>query len=70
VAPGVGGYLGAKKNGAGLCLIATDVNWSHGGGPEVRGKGEALLLALTGRPIALEELSGDGVATLSARVTA
>jgi uncharacterized protein (TIGR03083 family) len=69
-APGIGGFVGAKKRAAGLRLVATDVDWSHGEGPEVRGTGEAILLALTGRPVVLDELSGDGVATLRARIVA
>jgi len=70
VAPKLAGFVGAKKRAAGLRLAATDVAWSHGDGPEVRGPGEAILLALTGRPAVLEELSGDGVATLRERVAA
>ena len=70
VAPGVSGFVGAKKRGSSLRLVATDLDWSHGAGPEVRGKGEALLLALTGRPVVLDELSGDGVAVLRSRVAA
>jgi uncharacterized protein (TIGR03083 family) len=69
-APGIGGFVGAKKRAAGLRLVATDVAWSHGDGPEVRGSGEAILLALTGRPVVLDELSGDGVATLHGRIAA
>ena len=30
-------------------LTATDVDWSYGTGPEVRGPGEALLMAMAGR---------------------
>jgi uncharacterized protein (TIGR03083 family) len=70
VAPATGGFVGAKKRSAGLRLVATDVDWSHGDGPEVSGTGEAILLALTGRPIVLDELSGDGVATLRGRIAA
>jgi uncharacterized protein (TIGR03083 family) len=70
VAPGIGGFVGAKKRAAGLHLVATDVEWSHGEGPEVRGTGEAILLAITGRPVALDELAGPGVATLRARLAA
>jgi uncharacterized protein (TIGR03083 family) len=69
-APGIGGFVGAKKRAAGLRFVATDVDWSHGDGPEVRGSGEAILLALTGRPVVLDELSGDGVATLHGRIAA
>ncbi len=51
----------------GLRLVATDVEWSSGTGPEVRGPGEALALAMVGRPVALDDLTGDGVAALRAR---
>jgi hypothetical protein len=34
----------------------------------VRGEAEALLLAITGRTVALGRLSGDGVATLRGRL--
>jgi uncharacterized protein (TIGR03083 family) len=70
VAPSIAGFVGAKRRAAGLRLVATDVEWSHGAGPEVRGTGEAILLALTGRPVVLDELSGDGVETLRRRVAA
>ena len=51
----------------GLKLVATDIDWSYGDGPEVRGAGEALLLAMCGRTSAIDDLSGDGVATLRTR---
>lgn len=53
---------------AGLRFVATDVDFAAGDGPEVRGPGEALLLAYTGRPAALPGLSGDGVAVLASRL--
>jgi uncharacterized protein (TIGR03083 family) len=62
--------LGAGRRIRGLRLIATDVAWEHGQGPEVTGTGEALLMAMTGRPEAVRELSGPGTATLAERVTA
>jgi uncharacterized protein (TIGR03083 family) len=62
--------LGAGRRIRGLRLTATDVAWSHGAGQEVSGTGEALLMAMTGRPEAVEELSGPGQATLAARVHA
>ena len=58
--PASGGFVGAKKRVAGLRLVATDVDWSHGGGPEVAGPGEAILLAASGRPVALAELRRRG----------
>jgi uncharacterized protein (TIGR03083 family) len=33
----------------GLRLVATDLDWTFGRGPEVRGRGEALLMAMAGR---------------------
>lgn len=66
-APQAAGPVGAKKRAKGLRLEATDVEWSWGSGPLVRGPGEAILLALTGRRACLGELTGDGVETLSRR---
>ncbi len=52
----------------GVRLVADDLDWSAGRGPEVRGGGEALLLVMAGRRDALGDLSGPGVDRLSARV--
>jgi uncharacterized protein (TIGR03083 family) len=52
----------------GLRLVATDLNWTHGNGPEVRGSGEALLMAMAGRPAALQDLDGPGKAKLAQRL--
>jgi uncharacterized protein (TIGR03083 family) len=59
--------VGAKKRIAGVRLVATDADWSHGDGPEARGPVLSILLAMTGRKPALEDLEGDGVATLRTR---
>lgn len=59
--------IGAKRRIAGLTLKATDASWSHGNGPEVTGPLLTLLMATTGRKAVLDDLSGDGVATLRAR---
>ncbi len=61
--------VGAKKRIDGLRLQATDANWATGAGPEVSGPVLALVLAMTGRPAALDDLTGDGVAQLRARMT-
>jgi uncharacterized protein (TIGR03083 family) len=58
-----------KDRLAGLALSATDLPFSSGSGAPVTGPAEALLLALTGRPDALADLSGDGVALLRARIS-
>jgi uncharacterized protein (TIGR03083 family) len=60
--------LGAKKRVAGLALGASDLNWTHGSGPKVEGPGKLLMLAMVGRPSALTNLSGDGVAELTRRL--
>jgi uncharacterized protein (TIGR03083 family) len=60
--------LPSPANVRDLRLVATDVDWTHGTGPEVNGPGEALLVALAGRQEALADLSGPGLATLAERV--
>jgi hypothetical protein len=60
--------LGAGRRIRGLRLQATDVDWQRGSGPEVKGTGEALLMAMTGRREALKELVGPGLATLAERM--
>jgi uncharacterized protein (TIGR03083 family) len=70
VAPTLSGFVGSKSRSADIRLVATDVDWSHGDGPEVRGTGEALLLTLTGRSAAVDELDGEGVGVLKQRLAA
>jgi uncharacterized protein (TIGR03083 family) len=67
---GSGFPVGGKKRIAGLGLVATDLDWSHGSGPEVSGPGLALVMAMTGRTRSLDALSGDGVDTLRDRAVA
>jgi uncharacterized protein (TIGR03083 family) len=62
--------VGGKKRIGGLRLVATDTGWSYGVGAEVSGPALSLLLAMTGRPAGLDDLSGDGAAELGQRVTA
>ncbi len=57
--------LGSRERAQGLRLVATDADWSHGSGPEVRGPGEAVLMALAGRDAALEDLVGPGLSRLA-----
>jgi len=53
--------IGGARRTHGLRLVATDMEWSAGRGPEIRGRGEALLLAMTGRAAkVLDELEGEG----------
>lgn len=60
--------LGALWRTRGLRLVATDLDWSAGHGPEVRGRSEALLMALSGRRVATAELSGGGQPILAQRI--
>ena len=59
--------IGAKKRIEGVTLKATDTDWSHGSGPAAEGPMLSLVLAMTGRTAALDDLTGDGVATLRGR---
>ncbi|MFI6366420.1 maleylpyruvate isomerase family mycothiol-dependent enzyme [Nocardia sp. NPDC050630] len=52
----------------GVRLVASDVDWSHGSGPEILGPITALLLLVTGRTAAIDLLTGDGVASMTARL--
>jgi len=59
--------LRGKKRLEGLKLTATDVDWTTGVGPEIRGPCMSLILAMVGRSAALADCEGDGVDTLRAR---
>ena len=59
--------IGSKNRIAGLTLRATDAGWSHGTGPEVKGPILSLVMAMTGRKAADDDLAGDGLATLRSR---
>src|SRR3712207_5988296 len=52
----------------GLRLIATDQDWRHGEGPEIHGSSEAIAMAVSGRPAALDDLAGPGTDVLRARL--
>jgi len=60
--------LGGKRRSAGLTLRASDVEWSAGTGPEVTGPLASIILAITGRPTGLDDLSGEGLDALRTRV--
>ena len=59
--------IGSKRRIAGVRLRATDVDWTHGEGPEVSGPLLSLLLAMSGRKGAHGDLSGAGVEVLAGR---
>ena len=59
-------FGGAKELVAGIRLTATDTDLSIGDGPEVRGTALALLLVVSGRRVALDEVDGPGLDSLAA----
>jgi uncharacterized protein (TIGR03083 family) len=63
-APAVRGARRAR----GARLVATDLDWTHGSGPEVTGPAEALLMAMAARRDALNQLSGPGKTILAQRI--
>jgi hypothetical protein len=54
----------------GVRLVATDLDWVHGSGPQVTGPAEALMMAMAARPDALDQLTGPGKALLAQRICA
>ena len=61
-------FVPAAARARGLCLRATDVDWTHGDGARwVSGNSAHLASALAGRSWALDQLNGDGVPLLRDR---
>jgi uncharacterized protein (TIGR03083 family) len=60
--------LGSRRRARGLRLSATDIEWTAGTGADVRGPAEAILMAISGRRAALDDLSGDGKEELARRM--
>lgn len=56
------GARGTKR----VRMVATDVDWTAGSGPEVRGRALDLLLVMANRGVALTRLDGPGVDQLRA----
>lgn len=48
----------------GVTVVATDIGWSGGAGPEAHGTGEAVLMVMGGRRGVARELSGPGAQRL------
>jgi uncharacterized protein (TIGR03083 family) len=61
-------FIRGAVRARGVRLVATDLDWTHGSGPEVRGPGEALLMAMAARPDALNQLTGPGKPILAQRI--
>ncbi len=60
--------LGAPERLRELELVADDVSWSAGEGPQVRGNAADLLLVAAGRPAGLAGVTGPGVGRLAERL--
>jgi uncharacterized protein (TIGR03083 family) len=60
---------GGRERAAGLRLTASDTPADAGAGPQVTGSALALLLAVSGRPVGPDELTGPGAGTLRGRAT-
>ncbi|MHA6628299.1 maleylpyruvate isomerase family mycothiol-dependent enzyme [Pseudonocardia sichuanensis] len=58
-------FGGAKELVGRVRLTATDADLSIGDGPEVTGAARSLLLAVTGRRVALDDLAGPGVEAMA-----
>ena len=58
----------SKRRSAGLRLEASDGPFAVGEGPVVPGRTVDLVLAMAGRPVALDHLEGHGLPTFAARV--
>ncbi|MFB7942593.1 maleylpyruvate isomerase family mycothiol-dependent enzyme [Streptomyces sp. NPDC056049] len=61
-------FGGAKELVSRTRLTATDADVSIGEGPEVRGPALSLLLAVSGRRVALDDLEGPGLTTLATAI--
>jgi uncharacterized protein (TIGR03083 family) len=64
IAPDIGGCWRLR----GMRLVATDLRFSAGVGPQVRGPAEALLMAIAGRRGVANELSGPAQHKLANRI--
>lgn len=60
--------LPAWRLARGVRLAPTDLNWTHGSGPELTGPAEAMLMAITGRLSAIGELAGPGQPVVARRL--
>jgi len=59
--------IGSGPRVKGLRLIATDIEWHYGTGPEIHGPAAALILAGCGRTALNDQLEGDGLVELARR---
>lgn len=60
--------VNSKSQVAGLSLVATDADFDSGSGPEINGPLLALVMVMAGRGAFIDQLEGDGVGELAARL--
>jgi hypothetical protein len=65
--PATRGFM-PRSRLSGLRMSATDLDWSHGEGRDLRGPAEALAMVMAGRAAVLPEVGGEGRAVLAARL--
>jgi len=65
---GTGPILHGRQRSMGLALQASDIEWRAGSGRAVRGPLISIILAITGRLAAVEDLAGEGLETLRSRM--
>lgn len=58
----------ARKRIEGVRLVADDLEWSHGDGPEAHGSAESILMLLYARPIGPDEITGPGAPKIYERL--
>jgi uncharacterized protein (TIGR03083 family) len=63
-------FASPRSRTRGLRFVATDIDWTRGDGPEVEGTAEAIMMAIAGRAIALDDLTGPGLDQLQHRIVA
>lgn len=56
--------MGSLRVVAGVRMVATDIDWARGSGPELTGPMEELLMACAGRGAAARGLTGEGTRVL------
>jgi len=59
----------AQRRLRGFRLTATDTDWTAGEGATVEGPIESLLLLVTGRPVRIDRLAGEGITALKERLS-
>jgi uncharacterized protein (TIGR03083 family) len=57
-----------RRRVAGVRLVVPEAGWEHGEGPEVTLSAEAAMRLTYGRPVAADELSGEGAPVLRGRL--